>query len=87
MKRGRERERAEHRVQSTSAAAVFTPAFISIIFTTHTHTTSALVQCLDLSLFVTTLYDQQLRGKDTLRGRAGQTKKDWKSSKPKAIDM
>lgn len=42
---------------------------------THTHTTSALVQCLNLSLFVTTLYDQQLREKDTLRGRAGQTKR------------
>lgn len=90
MKRERERSKAEHRVQSTSAAAVFTPAFISIAHNPQTHThKQPLHKCLslNLSLFATTLYDQQLREKDTLRGRAGQTKKEWKSSKQMAIDM
>ena len=89
----RERDRKQNtRVQSTSAAAVFPPAFISITHTPppppHTHT-QPLHKCLslNLSLFATTLYDQQLREKDTLRGRAGQTKKEWKSSKQMAVDM
>lgn len=55
------------------------------IYFSHTHNTYTNTHkqpphkcslCLHLSLFVTTLYDQQLREKDTLRGRAGQAKKD-----------
>ena len=68
---------AEHRVQSTTAAAVFYTS-IYFYYAQHTHTQPLLwcSVCLNLSLFATTLYDQQLREKDTLRGRAGQTKKE-----------